>query len=538
MYNTGNAGFLAAACSFNREVAGSCAIMFEDMSRLRCSVEDLVFFKITSSSVSGKMFMPGSFVASRLELDLNAMSDKVSAIDFKTKKISGITMGSSISVDGSSVLVPLGNFYPENDGVTVGDDGKVSIKALDIPPKLDGVFSSSLLTFPCTIQQALTKMSSAVNISLSYNTSDFPNLSAQLSETFSLEVTYREAFRYFAEVLGAFAYMGRNGELCLKKAFNGLVDIGCVIDEDYWFTLTQQESKVQPFEVISIKANKEDLGVSTDVSGVTTGCEYSMLNNPLTYGHPEDFLAGLVSPLSFTEFYPTKLSFQGRPDIDLGDVITYGYKGSTYILPVCSHVLEYNGGFKSTIESIGTDSKSASVSDSGFKSQIEALKQNIHNFVIDLEQTKSEIIRIDGDTTNISTLLQTAESLSSRITEIEGNLEKSSSWEQTAEGLSLNIETIQKGLENTDKTVAENQNKLLSYFDFKADGLIIGTNSSNVKLRLGNDKIQFLKDGAEVAYLSDGKLYVTDAHFLNSLVLGNFEFVPRSNGNLSLRRRG
>ena len=53
-------------------------------------------------------------------------------------------------------------------------------------------------------------------------------------------------------------------------------------------------------------------------------------------------------------------------------------------------------------------------------------------------------------------------------------------------------------------------------------------------LHIENDRISFLDDGAEVAYLSNKRLYVTDAHFLHSLRVGAFAWVPRANGNLSL----
>jgi hypothetical protein len=45
-----------------------------------------------------------------------------------------------------------------------------------------------------------------------------------------------------------------------------------------------------------------------------------------------------------------------------------------------------------------------------------------------------------------------------------------------------------------------------------------------------------LQDGAEVSYFSNRKLYVTDAHFLHSLQLGSFAFMPRANGNLSFKK--
>ena len=58
---------------------------------------------------------------------------------------------------------------------------------------------------------------------------------------------------------------------------------------------------------------------------------------------------------------------------------------------------------------------------------------------------------------------------------------------------------------------------------------------NELELQISNDRISFLQDGAEVAYFSNRKLYVTDAQILHSLQLGNFAYMPRPNGNLSFK---
>ena len=74
------------------------------------------------------------------------------------------------------------------------------------------------------------------------------------------------------------------------------------------------------------------------------------------------------------------------------------------------------------------------------------------------------------------------------------------------------------------------------YFRFTVDGLIIGEEGNQITLKVDNDRISFLDGGLEVAYISNKQLYITDAHFLNSLRIGKFAFVPRRSGNLSLIR--
>ena len=57
--------------------------------------------------------------------------------------------------------------------------------------------------------------------------------------------------------------------------------------------------------------------------------------------------------------------------------------------------------------------------------------------------------------------------------------------------------------------------------------------NNSLSLKISNERISFMDGESEVAYISNGKLYITDGEFLNSLQLGNFVFEPRTNGNLS-----
>lgn len=538
MYNTGNAGFIAAACNPNRTIDTHVVLNLPESSPTM-GVNDIASYKVTTSSTGGKSFTPGSFVAGQLELSLVAPSPAVKTIDFKQEKVKSLMLNSGIKVRSDWVNVPMGKFYPNKDGVILSDEGYVKITASDIPGVLDEKFVSSSLTFPCTVQEALSEIATRVGLVLEINKSDFPNLSVQLTESFVMTTTYREAIMRIAEILGGYARMGRNGQICVKKCFSASVDIGCALDESRIFSVSKQESSVKPFQYLGIKANADDIGVTKEVTGVSTECVYDIIDNPLTYGHPEDFLDGLVAPTSFTEFYPSKISFQGRPDLDVGDVLSYTHKGVSYLLPICIHTFEYNGGFKTTVESIGSDSLNNSSIDSGLKTQVIALKQNINSLVRDLSKTQSDIVDINGDITNLSSVLQTATGLLSRIESLEGEVGKYSAVSQEVDKFSIRFGTIEDDLNGVKNSVNSNREQLLSYFDFLPDGLVIGVPASDIKLKLSHNKIHFLRnDLEEVAYLSEGKLYVADAHFLKSLVLGDFEFVPRNNGNLSLRRRG
>lgn len=62
----------------------------------------------------------------------------------------------------------------------------------------------------------------------------------------------------------------------------------------------------------------------------------------------------------------------------------------------------------------------------------------------------------------------------------------------------------------------------------------LGAENSNIIARLLNNRLSFLDNGIEVAYISDNRLYITNATIDTSLRIGNFLVQPRTSGNLSI----
>ena len=55
---------------------------------------------------------------------------------------------------------------------------------------------------------------------------------------------------------------------------------------------------------------------------------------------------------------------------------------------------------------------------------------------------------------------------------------------------------------------------------------------------MDNDIVKFMCEGKEVAYFTDSKLYITDGEFVNSIKIGKFAFLPKSNGSLDFKKVG
>lgn len=74
------------------------------------------------------------------------------------------------------------------------------------------------------------------------------------------------------------------------------------------------------------------------------------------------------------------------------------------------------------------------------------------------------------------------------------------------------------------------------YIRFIDGNIVLGEDGNELTLKIENDKISFLENGAEIAYWQNRKFYAVDGEFINSLQLGNFAFLPRANGNLSFKK--
>lgn len=89
-----------------------------------------------------------------------------------------------------------------------------------------------------------------------------------------------------------------------------------------------------------------------------------------------------------------------------------------------------------------------------------------------------------------------------------------------------------------DVEAREQFTELKKYIRFEDGNIILGQAGNEITLRIEGKKIVFLDGGAEVAYFTENHLTVKDANFLNSMRIGDFAFIPRANGNLSLVKVG
>lgn len=172
-------------------------------------------------------------------------------------------------------------------------------------------------------------------------------------------------------------------------------------------------------------------------------------------------------------------------------------------------------------------------------SDLQRVEQNIKaGFTIDNAAAIEEVRQ-----TLTSLIQQTTEEIKLEVSEQYSTNDSLDSiietrFQQLSDSFTFTFETLQATVDENDAEGRARYEELSKYIRFEAGDIILGEEGNELVLRIENDRISFLDDGAEVAYLSNKRLYVTDGHFLQSLQVGQFAWVPRANGNLSLMKVG
>lgn len=142
---------------------------------------------------------------------------------------------------------------------------------------------------------------------------------------------------------------------------------------------------------------------------------------------------------------------------------------------------------------------------------------------------------------------QTAESIMSEVGSTyvtsEGFEEElSTRFTQTEEGWEMTFNQFRQWVEAENGETQTAFEELRKYIRFLDGNIILGDRNNDLQCIITNTKISFEQNGAEVAYISNNKLYITNAEVLDRFTVGNtgsgyFDWIPRTNGNLGMKWR-
>ena len=185
---------------------------------------------------------------------------------------------------------------------------------------------------------------------------------------------------------------------------------------------------------------------------------------------------------------------------------------------------------KSTADSASKSASTANTAASNAQKTAETAKTNAATAQSTANSVKNDLAA------NYSTTTQ----MNSAIESVQTELTQTS--EEIRMDFNKTVTTYVDGLQNQiddNTSYAEKQfdtiNKYIRFVDGK---IILGEMGNELTLTIQNDRLSFMQSNVEVAYFSDNKLYINKAEVLTSLKIGKFEWVPGTDGSLSLRKRG
>jgi hypothetical protein len=115
--------------------------------------------------------------------------------------------------------------------------------------------------------------------------------------------------------------------------------------------------------------------------------------------------------------------------------------------------------------------------------------------------------------------------------------EISSSIEQMKDSITISFqEYFDQNIQTIDDKFTAVESNLAAWFDFSLEGLQIAKAGSPFASLFTNEKLSFMEGDVEVSYISNQKMYIKEAEITGRLHLGNFAFIPNSDGSLSLRK--
>lgn len=156
----------------------------------------------------------------------------------------------------------------------------------------------------------------------------------------------------------------------------------------------------------------------------------------------------------------------------------------------------------------------------------------------------------DSLSSSLSTLSDKVDSLDESLSEntdeinnvkilVDSNKTAIATLEQQSDKIEMDFQTIEESVYDLNKQLTTEVNVRLSYIRFEDGNIILGRvvepGENDFQVVISNEKMSFLQNGTEIAYLSNNKLYITDAQVTSSHRIGNYLLSQRSNGNFGIR---
>lgn len=180
-------------------------------------------------------------------------------------------------------------------------------------------------------------------------------------------------------------------------------------------------------------------------------------------------------------------------------------------------------GFKDAQEQIENVSGTVDLNNAQTNAQLNELAQTTLDLYSNIERTAKELIlQMSTTYTSVSSFEEYREYVSSQLV-------------ASAQAYELQFSKVISQINALDEDTKQQLSTISKYIRFDMGDIILGRSDSALTLKIQSDRIAFILDNTEIAYFSSGRLYVDNLEAITTLTVGRFAWIPRANGNLSLK---
>lgn len=395
--------------------------------------------------------------------------------------------------------------------------GLLELTAYDFVSKLDVDVTDWLhgLSFPMPLSELAQGLAGHCGLTLRGN---FPDYSVPAFTAIGL--TGRQLMQWIAQACGCFCAADPEGALELRWLRDRGLDIGPSGDTFYYQgTLELSEYDCAPIDRLHIGLSDTDTGLSHPESGENT---LSIRGNYLLTGDNGPLIRTLYDKLAGLSYTPCVLETNAA--LQPGDLFTV--HGRTCV----AMEVEYSGG-RCRVSGTGSPNRSGSPA---VGSRFDALNGRMLELQWQLQGVEVAMTEFQGTSKAVSKLSQDVDHVSAGVSALRQDQERSreelTALRLTSDALDLSISTVESDLHRSNETLQQ----MTERFRFDSDGLTISDSATGMSILLSQRQIRF--SGTTV--IRPNNLDTTNLTVGESLTVGDFVYIPRTNGNLSFRYVG
>lgn len=236
-------------------------------------------------------------------------------------------------------------------------------------------------------------------------------------------------------------------------------------------------------------------------------------------------------------------TWMASPTLSYGSPVTLASSAHTPYATQDHVMVTYatKASLKVTDDSVKAEVSARAQTDRNVADLSSRLTQTANSLSSEISDRKSAITTVTG---LANAAQSTADSASEQTVELSSRLDQSTT--DITATIESKVQTVQQGVDDNASDVKNLNDRLSdeirtrkSFMRFSEESsdptLTLGQTDSPAQVKLTNKQLQFLYLNTVVAYMSGDALLINNAKILQQLQLGGFAFVPRQNGNLSLK---